>query len=199
VLQNRLPPNCQFEVDDYEANWTYSRRFDYIHGRELAGAVKDFGRLSQQAFKNLTSGGYFELQSLRIEVFADDDSLDKAPFTKQMVELVQEAATKFGKPMANMDEWPDKLKETGFTDVVCKIVKVPISPWPKDPKLKQIGKYFQFQQLQGFQSYVPQLLTKVLGWSNDEVRVLIAHAGAELKNLSVHQYGKLYFIYGKKP
>jgi hypothetical protein len=100
VLQNRLPPNCQFEVDDYEANWTYSHQFDYIHGRELAGAVTHFGRLSQQAFENLTSGGYFELQSLRIEVFADDDSLDKAPFTKQMVELVQEAARKFG------NQWP---------------------------------------------------------------------------------------------
>jgi hypothetical protein len=199
VRRNRLPSNCQFEVDDYEANWTYSRPFDYIHGRELAGAVKDFGRLSQQAFEHLTSGGYFEMQSLRIEVFADDDSLNNAPFTKQMAELIQEAASQFGKPMANMDEWPDKLTETGFTDVVCKIKKVPISPWPKDPKLRQIGKYFQVQQEQGFQSHAPQLLTKVLGWSDEEVAILIAHAVAELKNLSVHQYGKLYLVYGKKP
>ncbi|PLB36482.1 class I SAM-dependent methyltransferase [Aspergillus candidus] len=193
------PPNCQFEVDDFEAEWTYSRPFDYIHGRELAGAVSNFGRLTKQAYANLKPGGHFEVQSFRIEVFSDDGTLDKAPYTKQLVSLLQEASAKFGKSMAEMDSWPEELAKAGFKDVNCRIVKVPFNPWPKDPKQKEIGRFFQVQQAQGIQSYAPELLTKVLGWSSDEVSVLVAHAKKELRDTSIHQYGKLYLVYGQKP
>jgi len=35
------PPNCAFEIDDFEAEWPFGIPFDYIHGRELAGSVRD--------------------------------------------------------------------------------------------------------------------------------------------------------------
>ncbi|KAE8357614.1 S-adenosyl-L-methionine-dependent methyltransferase [Aspergillus caelatus] len=194
-----IPPNLQFEIDDYEADWVYSRPFDYIHGRELAGAVSNFDRLFRQAFKHLKPGGYLEMQSFRIEVYADDDSLDRAPYTTRMCSLIQEASVKFGKPMANMDEWADRMIKEGFEDVTCKIIKVPISPWPLDKKQKEIGKYFQAQQMQGIQSYVPELLQNILKWGPDEVEVLMAGARKELFDTTVHQYGKLYFVYGRKP
>ncbi|OJJ46515.1 hypothetical protein ASPZODRAFT_25608 [Penicilliopsis zonata CBS 506.65] len=194
-----VPPNLAFEVDDYESEWLHTRPFDFIHGRELAGAIKDFPLLARRTFDALSPGGFLEMQSLRIECFSDDGSLDKAPFTKQMVELIQEASIKFGKPMADMDTWADALQDAGFVDVVCKIIKVPISPWPADPKKKEIGRYFQVQQQQGISSYVPGLLTNVLGWSSLEVAVLLAKANSELLDLSVHQYGKLYVVYGRKP
>ncbi|KAB8235005.1 class I SAM-dependent methyltransferase [Aspergillus alliaceus] len=194
-----VPPNCQFEVDDYEADWVYSRPFDYIHGRELAGAVSNFDRLFRQALTHLKPGGYLELQSFRVEVYADDDSLDRAPYTTKMCALIQEASARFGKPMANMDEWADKMIHAGFEDVTCKIFKVPISPWPQDRKMKEIGKYFQAQQMQGITSYVPELLSMMLGWGKEEVDVLMAHAKRELVDTAVHQYGKLYFVYGRRP
>ncbi|UDD55168.1 hypothetical protein AFCA_002808 [Aspergillus flavus] len=194
-----IPPNLQFEIDDYEADWVYSRPFDYIHGRELAGAVSNFDRLFRQAFNHLKPGGYLEMQSFRVEVFADDNSLDRAPYTTKMCSLIQEASAKFGKPMANMDEWADRMMKEGFDNVTCKVVKVPISPWPADKKQKEIGKYFQAQQMQGIQSYVPELLQSILKWGADEVEVLMAGARKELFDTTIHQYGKLYFVYGRKP
>ncbi|KAE8405228.1 S-adenosyl-L-methionine-dependent methyltransferase [Aspergillus pseudonomiae] len=194
-----IPPNLQFEVDDFEADWVYSRPFDYIHGRELAGAVSNFEKLFRQAFRHLKPGGYFEMQSFRVEVYADDDSLNRAPYTTKMCSLMQEASVKFGKPMANMDEWADRLTKEGFEDVTCRIIKVPISPWPLDKKQKDIGKFFQAQQMQGIQSYVPELLQNLLQWGADEVEVLMAGARKELLDTTIHQYGKLYFVYGRKP
>ncbi|KAB8263926.1 S-adenosyl-L-methionine-dependent methyltransferase [Aspergillus pseudonomiae] len=194
-----IPPNLQFEVDDFEADWVYSRPFDYIHGRELAGAVSNFEKLFRQAFRHLKPGGYFEMQSFRVEVYADDDSLNRAPYTTKMCSLMQEASVKFGKPMANMDEWADRLTKEGFEDVTCRIIKVPISPWPLDKKQKDIGKFFQAQQMQGIQSYVPELLQNILQWGADEVEVLMAGARKELLDTTIHQYGKLYFVYGRKP
>jgi hypothetical protein len=69
----------------------------------------------------------------------------------------------------------------------------------KRSKAETDWKIFPVSTVAGFPVLRSTPVEKVLGWSNDEVMVLIAHAGAELKNLSVHQYGKLYFIYGKKP
>jgi len=47
----RVPPNVMFEVDDMEKKWMYPTKFDYIHCRYLAGSIKDWPRLMQQAFK----------------------------------------------------------------------------------------------------------------------------------------------------
>ncbi|RAO64542.1 uncharacterized protein BHQ10_000554 [Talaromyces amestolkiae] len=193
------PPNCSFEIDDFEADWPFARPFDYIHGRELAGSVKDFDRLFTQAYANLKSGGFLEMQSFRIEIFADDDSLDKAVYTKQWVEFLQDAAIKHGKPMANMDEWPDKMKKAGFEDVTMHIVKVPMNPWPKDPKQKAIGRYMQYEQEQAAPGYTNALLSRILGWSKEEIDVLLAHVISELRDRSIHQYAKAYLIYGRKP
>lgn len=195
----RTPPNCSFEIDDFEADWPYAHPFDYIHGRELAGSVKDFDKLFAQAHSNLKSGGFLEMQSFRIEIFADDDSLDKAVFTKQWVSLLQEAAIKHGKPMANMDEWPDKMRKAGFEDVTMHILKVPMNPWPKDPKQKAIGRYMQFEQEQAAPGYTNALLSRILGWSKEEIDVLLAHVITELRDRSIHQYAKAYLVYGRKP
>lgn len=59
----RKPPNCSFEIDDFEADWPFARPFDYIHGRERAGSVKDFNRLFTQAYAKLKSVGFLEMQS----------------------------------------------------------------------------------------------------------------------------------------
>lgn len=195
----RTPPNVTFEIDDFEAEWPFSRPFDYIHGRELAGSVKDFDNLFAQAYKHLAPGGYFEMQSFRIEIFADDNTLEKAPYTTQWVGLLKEASEKFGKPMTNMDEWPNKMTAAGFDDVTLRIVKVPMNPWPKDPRQKEIGRYMQVEQESAAPGYTNAFLSRVLGWSKEEIDVLLAHVVSELRDRSIHQYAKLYLIYGRKP
>ena len=48
-----VPPNVYFEVDDMEEPWTFSRPFDYIHGKFLAGSIRDWPNLMQQSFENI--------------------------------------------------------------------------------------------------------------------------------------------------
>lgn len=159
----------------------------------------DFDHLFKQAYKSLKPGGYLEMQSFLIKLFADDDSLDKAVHSIPWVANIQEASAKFGKPMTSVPEWKDKMINAGFEDVVAKVVKVPMSPWPKDPKLKEIGRYMQAEQLQAMPSYTHALLSRVLGWESKEIEVVLAQVSAELKDRSIHQYGKVYFVHGRKP
>jgi trans-aconitate methyltransferase len=37
-----VPPNCIFEIDDVEEDWSYrTAHFNFIHGRDLMTAVRD--------------------------------------------------------------------------------------------------------------------------------------------------------------
>lgn len=74
-----------------------------------------------------------------------------------------------------------------------------MGPWPKDPKLKEIGLYQLVQMLDGIESYTMALLTRVLGWSVEGVQVMLAHARNELRNQKNHLYTHVHFVYGRKP
>ncbi|KAE8369151.1 S-adenosyl-L-methionine-dependent methyltransferase [Aspergillus caelatus] len=113
------------------------------------------------AFSHLRPGGFFEIQSFTVDIFSDDGSIEKAPYTKQ-------------------------------------IVKAPSSPWAKDPKQKEIGRFSQAHQVHSIPAYTNVLLSRVLGWNKTEIDILNMHVLRESKSLEVHQYGKLYLIYGRK-
>jgi hypothetical protein len=74
-----------------------------------------------------------------------------------------------------------------------------VGTWPKDPKLKEIGAYQLVQMLDGVESYTMALLVRVLGWSPEEVQVLLSHARNELRSRQNHLYTLVHFVYGRKP
>ncbi|KAL1967102.1 hypothetical protein VTN77DRAFT_3626 [Rasamsonia byssochlamydoides] len=194
-----VPPNCIFEIDDFDNNWIYTRPFDFIHGRELMGFVADYGRLFCQAFKHLKSGGYLEMQTFDPQVYSDDGTLEKAKNLQVWVENLHKASEIFGKSMTLVGTWQDEMLKAGFTDIKSEIIKVPVGTWPKDSKLKELGKYHQAQVLQAIGSYTPALYTRVLGWSREEVEVLCAAVRNEVKDRSIHIYQQAHFVYGRKP
>lgn len=194
-----LPPNCRFEIDDFEQPWEYSRAFDYIHGRELEGAVRDYDKLFRQALENLVPGGYFEMASIEVDTFSDDDTHLKATNFCQIARLVHESSEESGKSFKTVATWKEKMINAGFEDVHEKAYILPQSPWPKDPKLKEIGRYHQVNVLEGLGPYTYALFTRVLGWSRPEIEVILAGARNEIKNLSIHLYTRLWIVYGRKP
>lgn len=120
----RTPPNCLFEVDDFEAEWSYSRPFDFIHGRELEGCIADDDRLFAQAFKHLNSGGYFEMQGAYTRFLSDDDTAHKAKEVQSWCRMLVKGIEKFGKPIDGAPTWKQKMEDAGFEDVQQEILKV---------------------------------------------------------------------------
>ncbi|KAE9567160.1 hypothetical protein CGMCC3_g16690 [Colletotrichum fructicola] len=51
------PPNVHYEIDDLEEEWSFSRKFDYIHSMMMTGAFRDWPNFHRQAFENLNPGG----------------------------------------------------------------------------------------------------------------------------------------------
>ncbi|KAF5969266.1 mRNA 3 end-processing YTH1 [Fusarium coicis] len=193
------PPNCTFEVDDYEDEWLYRTPFDFIHARELEACVGDEDLMLQRAFRHIRSNGYVELQGVDARFESDDGTLDKAPNAKSWMRHLIEACAKFGKPADCADKWKDRLIKAGFVDVQQEVRKLPIGPWPKDPKLKELGRYQAIQESKVIDSYTPKLFEFALGWSADEIQVLMAKVKNELRDPAIHLYLPVYFVWGRKP
>ncbi|KAM0345712.1 hypothetical protein ACHAPU_006367 [Fusarium lateritium] len=194
------PPNCTFEVDDFEDEWLYETAFDFIHGRELEGCIANRDRLLQQAFKHLLPGGYFEVQGVDARLFSDDGTIKKAPNAQLWMENLRNACTKFGKSIDGSSEWKERMVRAGFIDVHEEVHKqLPIGPWPKDPKMKELGKYQAIQEMKVVESYTPKLFEHALGWSVPEIQILMAKVKQELGDPSVHLYLPVTITWGRKP
>lgn len=194
-----IPPNCRFEVDDFEQVWSYNQPFDFIHGRELEGFIRDHDHVFREAFRNLKPGGYFEICSMAVNVFSDDGTHLNAPNLMEGVKNIHLASEKFGKDMNTASTWKGRLEQAGFANVVAENYKLPQSPWAKDPKMKELGRYHQVNVFEALQPYCSALLTRVLGWEHAEVEKLVAGMRKELKDLSIHPYTNVSIVYGQKP
>ncbi|KAN0085261.1 S-adenosyl-L-methionine-dependent methyltransferase [Elaphomyces granulatus] len=195
-----VPPNVQFEVDDYEGDWNFVQEFDFIHGREMEGMVKDFDRLFAKSFQHLRPGGWVEFQTIELRSFCDDESIiKKADAWLKWSSYLHEAARKFGKDMHTVRTWPEKLKNAGFQDVHVTSFPLPFNSWPKDPKLKEIGRYQQLHMYEGLTAYSLRLFTGVLNWKKEEVEALLSEVRKVLLDRTCHIYTVVHFVYARKP
>lgn len=64
--------------------------------------------------------------------------------------------------------------------------KIPLGPWAKLPKLKEVGTLSWLQLNEGLEGMSMRLLTGVVGLSEEEVRVMLEKVRAELKTPKVH-------------
>ncbi|KAJ0141199.1 hypothetical protein HZ326_15931 [Fusarium oxysporum f. sp. albedinis] len=195
----RTPPNCLFEVDDFESDWLFRQPFDFIHARELEGCISNNAQFFTRALQSLAPGGYLEMQAVHSEFKSDDNTKDKAENALLWMKTMVEGSSKFGKPLNVAPEWKKQMEEAGFVDVEQKILKVPIGSWPKDPKLKEIGKFQSVQEAQVITSYTPGIFSRILGWSDEEIQVFMAKVKKDLSDPSIHLYLPVYFIWGRKP
>ena len=220
IQPNWVPSNCKFYVDDAESEWAFSPavQFDLIHGRSLCGGIADWPKFYSQAYKNLKPGGWLEMQEHEAWLRSDDDTINNAKWTSEWNRAMDDASIKFGKRL-NVAEYHKKwIHDAGFVNVeedVFKVrhlnnrplssghllisYKIPIGPWAKDRKLKEIGQYHRAEMLDAVEPYTMQLYTRVLGFSHEQTTIVIEGVKAEFRDRKNHLYVAYHFIYGRKP
>lgn len=95
IQPSNIPPNCRFFVDDAESPWTFESKFDFIHGRAMAGSIKDWESLLQQAFDNMNDGAVIELQEYEALYKSDDNSLSRTPAIRRWQHNLNEASERY--------------------------------------------------------------------------------------------------------
>jgi SAM-dependent methyltransferase len=122
-----VPPNLRFIVDDAESPWLFntSRPFDFIHVRDLGGAIADWPRLLRQAHEHLRPGGWVELQEFEVTLKSDDDEdLHLAPTLREFLGQLHAASEAFHRPMNIAEGHRQRMIEAGFEDVRDEVYKV---------------------------------------------------------------------------
>ncbi|KAJ0302071.1 hypothetical protein Brms1b_012181 [Colletotrichum noveboracense] len=176
------------KLDDLEKDWTWSRPFDFIFSRMMTGSFADNRSIVYKAFDALEPGGYFEAQDMALPLGCDDGTLSVDSDLWKWVLLVMEGMAKFGRPVTAAEQWKQLMEEAGFEDVVETIYKWPTNRWPRDKHYKDLGMWSLENMDQALEPATLAPLTRALGWSYEEVIVLVSKARKVLRDTSVHAY-----------
>ncbi|EFQ91283.1 hypothetical protein PTT_11910 [Pyrenophora teres f. teres 0-1] len=196
-----VPPNCTFEIDDVEEDWPYRPdHFDFIHGRDLMTAVRDWPRLIQQAYAHLKPGGWIQLASTIPGALSDDNTIPPNSGYVESGRLYYEIAEKMGAPLDAPRAWNAQMKDAGFVNVTDEVYKLPMGTWPRSKRLRTIGKLEQIMILEGgFEAYMLRGYTQVLGGRAEDLQIVLALAKREVRDPAVHTYVQFHITYAQKP
>lgn len=177
------------QIDDIEKDWLYPRdHFDFIHGRELIMAIRDWPRLVRQAYNHLRPGGYLQLCGSYPAFQSDDGTLPEDSAYIAMGQIFFDMSEKVGASGREPRNWKQYLEEAGYEDVVERVYKVPTNPWPKDPRLKKVGAFELEHFREGISNVFARGYTEVLGGDPVYFQVLLAKARQEVSNRAMHSW-----------
>lgn len=193
-------PNCHFEIDDIEQTWTWKEEsFDYIFARDLLLCIRDWPKLVEQCFKHLKPGGWLEFQCIQGVLSCDDGTYPEKSQFREYDRFLRAAASAFGTPLEDPAGFAKWFEEAGFQTVTEKILKMPTSPWAKDPRLRLVGAFEQENLITNLEGISMRIFEKGLGWSPEEVQVFLAGVRKDIRDRRAHTYYPFYVVYAQKP
>ncbi|KAH0611894.1 uncharacterized protein H6S33_009946 [Morchella sextelata] len=186
-----VPPNVHFQIDDAESDWTWEENsFDFIHLRHLSGAIKDWQKLMEQAFKFLKPGGYIEIHEYDMGLFSDDGTLPEDLWLWKFYDLVNKAANKNGRAFQIVSNIESLLNSARFEQPDYRMYKLPLGLWAADPKMKEIGAYLLLNAESAYDAFGMALFTRELGMTVEEAREIVTGAEKDSRNKKIHAYSK---------
>ncbi|KAH9227923.1 hypothetical protein K456DRAFT_1741990 [Colletotrichum gloeosporioides 23] len=194
-----VPSNVKFEIADLEEPWTFSRPFEYIHSRMLNSSIGNWTEYVQECYDNLSPGGYLELNEIDLMPLSDDGTLMPDHTVLKTCRLIQEAMQIVGRPYQDIKELKSMMADIGFVDIILQQYKWPTNSWPREKRHKELGVWMNENIHEGWESICMAPLTRVMGWTKEEVMELIAQNSKEHDDRSIHAYYSIWSIYGKKP
>ncbi|KAJ4287420.1 hypothetical protein N0V88_007692 [Collariella sp. IMI 366227] len=191
-----VPPNLFFEHEDMAQPWSFAdNSFDFVHMRYLFGAVRDWNQLFQEAYRVCKPGGYIETVESDAMIFAEDGSIAEGSPIEQWGKMFGEAGKKIGRSFLIIGEDVQRkgLEAAGFKDLVQWDFNCPTTPWSKDKKLREIGRFNYAAGNKDLEGEYPSHYCICC------LTVYLALLRKQLRDRNVHPVAKLRVIYAQKP
>ncbi|POR31834.1 Uncharacterized protein TPAR_07950 [Tolypocladium paradoxum] len=200
IQPEQVPPNVNFYVEDSSDPWEYSRKFDYIHTRAVSGCWSSFEKqVAEQAFAALEPGGWFESQEGDSTIACDDGTLDpNGPMARWFRDLTVAGAT-CDRSVVVGATLREVYERVGFVDVHERIFKIPTNGWAKDEGLKELGRMWERNLLQGVSGFSFCLFNRVFGRTAVEIEVSLVDVRRDISDPRIHAYMPIYVVWGRKP
>ncbi|KAK6359316.1 hypothetical protein TWF696_000477 [Orbilia brochopaga] len=195
-----VPPNVKFEIDDFNEPWVQPQgTFDFVHAREVHGAVEDWPQFCREAFKVLKPGGWIEVAESAVQLASDDATLPLDCALNSWLRNISDGFEQLGCTAVvgpHIEAW---LRGAGFEHVRVEVFKLPVGLWPTDKTERDIGAFNLLNMIEYVEGASLQIYTKVLKKSLDETRKSIMDVQAEFKRKDFHMYIPYYVAYARKP
>lgn len=190
IQPTMVPQNLQFVVQDLEEPWDMPERFDLVHTRFMNGfSVKTWPGFYENAFAALKPGGWVENQEFDLDFTSDDHSQPPDSAVQEWQNLWNEAVSRVGMTgRCNPGKMAEQMRETGFINVVVRPYKMPVGPWAKDKRLREAGLFNMVGMCDGLSGLSLRVFTQILGWSVEEMELLLMRVRAEWRRKGIHSY-----------
>lgn len=93
-----------------------------------------------------------------------------------------------GRPLAYNVDTRAMLERQGFVEIQEQVIKVPLNPWPADPHLKDIGRWYNLGLTQGLEALTLGPMMRIGEWSRVDVDKLVIEAKREICAKRFHTY-----------
>lgn len=196
-----IPPNLKFEIEDCTRPWTFAASsFDYIHLRWLIGSIIDWDELFAQAYAACRPGGWVESFEPSPILESDHVQIPEDSALHQWGKFCVEAGKILGRTFTVMNDNLQRkgMEAAGFVDLQEFEFKAPFGPWPKDPRLKELGAIAQLAFDSDIEGRI-QIIASTVGWTRDEIQGYISHVRNELRSMKYLPYHRTKVVWGRKP
>jgi hypothetical protein len=117
--------------------------------------------------RHLKPGGWYEQIEYAVRWSADDDSIPKGHVFDRWGDVFEEAGEKMGKTFKILDQQKQFLLDHGgFTNVTEQRYKMPVGPWSREKKLKEVGRWHLLECYEGIEGWSMAMLTRLMGVSS---------------------------------
>ncbi|ERF72485.1 hypothetical protein EPUS_07694 [Endocarpon pusillum Z07020] len=205
IQPSLVPPRVSFEVHDCtETDWCRPlASLDYIHVAIMLGSLPSYSKLIKNARRYLKPGeGWLECHEMMPDICCDDDTVPPSWPFRAWHSYLEESITKMEspKPLRVADKLATWMREAGYVDIHERIDRIPLNSWPKHPSLKNIGRLWEANWLDGLAAFSYKLFgPEGLGWTQNEIEVFLIDVRKCIKDRNVHAYQKMYVVYGRRP
>ncbi|KAM4057256.1 methyltransferase [Hirsutella rhossiliensis] len=193
-----VPPNVEFLVDDCYQDWLSDETADLVHFRFMAIVLRDIPCVLAHAYKSLRPGGWIEFQELQGLPYCDDGTMSDDDSFKRLYEIAREAYSKFGMSTTIAAELEPYLRDAGFTNIHCRVLKVPIGVWARDETMRLIGLYQKTAVVEFISTFAGRPF-EALGIPAAEIQLTLAMARKALEDTSVHRLSPTLVVEGADP
>ncbi|EFW15033.1 conserved hypothetical protein [Coccidioides posadasii str. Silveira] len=195
-----VPPNVRFEIEDATLEWTFPQdHFDLIHVRTLYGSVGDWPAFYQRTLSHLKPGGWFDQLEMSVQFQSDEGNLKDHHILSVWSKLFIRMGEMTGKTFRIAELAKGYMEKAGFQNVTEVRFKLPVGTWSSDKHMKELGEWNLLQCDQGIEGWAMALLTRVLKWSVDEVKLFLAEMKIGLQDSKVRAYFNVVSVHGQKP
>ncbi|KAK9468099.1 S-adenosyl-L-methionine-dependent methyltransferase [Lipomyces arxii] len=199
IQHEMTPPNVEFHIEDVSNGMTYrANSFGLVHSRLLVAGMRNWDTYIKDCYRVTKPGGYFQGTEFDAELKSDDGTNFSELPSMRVMNVINGMTETMGYDLHCGTNMRRRVADAGFIDIEEYTFRLPIGTWPKEPRLKSVGKIMLENAVKGVNAWGLRVLVSS-GMKPDDATELLEKAAISFKDPKIHMYVTAHYVLGRKP